>query len=187
MPAAARIVLVNGVGSAGKTSIVKALQGLTRTPFLHVAMDAFLEMLPVAHHEHLDGFRYEPLVEDGCPAIAIHTGPVGARLLAGMRASVAVLAAEGNDLIIDDVVLAGDGAMADYRARLADFDLMTVGVFAPLEVLEARERARGDRLIGLARWQFTRVHAGIAYDLSVDASHATPEACARRIQQHFDL
>ena len=57
MPAAARSVLVNGVGSSGKTSIALALQGLTRTPFLQVAMDAVLEMLPVAYHEHPDGFR----------------------------------------------------------------------------------------------------------------------------------
>ncbi len=138
MSARARIVLVNGVGSAGKTSIVKALQVLTRTPFLHVAMDAFLEMLPVALHEHPDGFRYEPLVEDGHPAIAIHTGALGVRLMAGMRASVAALAAAANNLIVDDVMLAAEGAMADYRSRLADFDLMTVGLFAPLEVLEAR-------------------------------------------------
>ncbi|HEV2506202.1 MAG TPA: hypothetical protein VGV39_24215 [Mesorhizobium sp.] len=51
----ARIVLLNGVGSAGKTSIAKALQTLTRTPFLHVQMDTFLEMMPETLHAHPDG------------------------------------------------------------------------------------------------------------------------------------
>jgi chloramphenicol 3-O phosphotransferase len=45
----ARIVLLNGVGSVGKSSIAKALQAITSEPFLHVQMDAFLDMLPEAY------------------------------------------------------------------------------------------------------------------------------------------
>jgi chloramphenicol 3-O phosphotransferase len=183
----ARIVLLNGVGSAGKSSIAKALQASTREPYLHVAMDAFLEMLPAALQDHPETFGYARLVEDGRPSIAIQTGPVGARLLAGMRGAVAALAAEGNNLIVDDVMLAEAGAMADYRARLARHDLMTVGVLAPLAVLEAREKARGDRDIGLARWQFGRVHVGMTYDFEVDTGRASPEACAEAIRRRFDL
>ncbi|RUX39342.1 chloramphenicol phosphotransferase, partial [Mesorhizobium sp. M4A.F.Ca.ET.050.02.1.1] len=44
----ARIVPLNEVGSAGKSSIARALQATTAKPFLHVPMDAFLEMLPEA-------------------------------------------------------------------------------------------------------------------------------------------
>jgi chloramphenicol 3-O phosphotransferase len=58
---------------------------------------------------------------------------------------------------------------------------------APLDVLEAREAQRADRLPGLARWQYDRVHKGIRYDLEVDASVLTPLECARRIQQQFRL
>jgi chloramphenicol 3-O phosphotransferase len=70
---------------------------------------------------------------------------------------------------------------------LGDFELFRVGVFAPLDVLETRERERGDRLIGLARWQYDRVHKGMRYDLEIDASRATPMACAERIKQRFGL
>jgi chloramphenicol 3-O phosphotransferase len=52
----AKIVLLNGVGSAGKGSIAKALQTITTEPFLHVQMDAFLDMLPAAYQEHPDAF-----------------------------------------------------------------------------------------------------------------------------------
>ncbi|HET6220527.1 MAG TPA: chloramphenicol phosphotransferase, partial [Dongiaceae bacterium] len=77
----ARIVLLNGVGSVGKSSIAKALQTMTTEPFLHVEMDAFLEMLPEAYQEHPDGFTYETIYEDGKPLVVIKTGPVGERTM----------------------------------------------------------------------------------------------------------
>jgi chloramphenicol 3-O phosphotransferase len=187
MTCKSRVILLNGPGSAGKSSIARSLQGMTREPYLHVAMDAFLDMLPDAYQEHAETFRYERAEEDGHPAIAIHTGPRGARLMAGMRAAIAALCNEDNNLIVDDVMLAEEKALADYRRRLIGHDLKIVGVHAPLDVLERRERSRGDRLIGLARWQFPRVHAGIAYDLSVDTSRMTAVDCARRIRDQFDL
>ncbi|MDE1996547.1 MAG: chloramphenicol phosphotransferase, partial [Rhizobiaceae bacterium] len=35
----AKILLLNGVGSAGKSSIARALQAIAAEPFLHVQMD----------------------------------------------------------------------------------------------------------------------------------------------------
>jgi chloramphenicol 3-O phosphotransferase len=181
----ARIVLLNGVGSVGKSSIARALQAIAREPFLHVKMDAFMEMLPEAYHAHPDGFTYETVQEDGKPSVVIRTGPVGERCLRGMRHAVAAMAAQGNDLIVDDVLL--DGAAAAYAELLAPFRLFRVGVFAPLDVLKARERQRGDRLIGLARWQYDRVHKDAVYDLEIDSSTATPAECARLIKDKFGL
>jgi len=54
-------------------------------------------------------------------------------------------------------------------------------------VLEARELQGGNRLIGLARWQYGRVHAGMMYDLEVDTSCATPVECAGVIKHKFGL
>lgn len=181
----ARIVLLNGVGSAGKGSIAKALQAIAAWPFLHVEMDAFLEMLPEASFGHPDGLTFETLLENDKPSVVIRTGPVAERAFRGMRHAVAALAAQGNNLIVDDVMLGGE--MAEYAALLAPFALFTVGVFAPLDVLEAREGQRGDRMVGLARWQFDRVHKDKVYDLEVDTSRATPQECAERIRQKFRL
>lgn len=182
-----RIILLNGAGSAGKSSIARALQAITREPYLHVAMDAFLDMLPGAYQDDPESFRYETLTASGSPEVAIHAGPAGVRLMAGMRAAIAGLAAEGNNLIVDDVIFGDDGAIADYRARLAGHPFYVVAVHAPLDVLEAREKARGDRLIGLARWQFPRVHAGLTYDFEVNTAATPPETCARLIRDRFDL
>lgn len=181
----ARIVLLNGVGSVGKSTIAKALQAITAEPFLYVAMDAFLDMLPEASWGRADGITFETEQEDGMPSVVIHTGPIAERALRGMRYGIAAMAAQGNDMIVDEVLT--DGAGAEYAELLSPYRLHLIGVFAPLEVLEARERERGDRLVGLARWQYDRVHEGMTYDLELDSSRATPEDCARRIKARFDL
>lgn len=180
-----RIVLLNGVGSVGKSSIAKALQAIASDSFLHVEMDAFIQMLPEASFGHPDGIIFESVYEDGRPLIAIKTGPVAAQAMRGMRHAVAAMARQGNNLIVDEVFL--ENEKAEYAELLSSFELFLVGVFAPLDVLEARELQRGDRLIGLARWQYDRVHKDIQYDLEVDTSSATPLACANLIKQKFRL
>ena len=185
MTTTARIVLLNGVGSAGKTSIAKALQAITVEPFLHVEMDAFLQMLPEASFGHRDGLIFETVEDDGKPSVVITTGPVADRAFRGMRHAIAAMAAQGNNLIVDEVLLGSE--KAEYANLLSPFDLFLVGVFAPLEVLEAREHQRGDRAIGLARWQYDRVHKDMRYDLTVDTSTATPVECAERIKRSFRL
>lgn len=181
----ATVILLNGVGSAGKSSIAKALQTITAQPFLHVAMDAFLDMMPARLWDHPDGITFETVRQDGKPSVIIRTGPVAERLMRGMRGAIAAMAREGNNLIVDDVLI--EDEMTEYAALLSGFVFRTVGVFAPLDVLEARERARGDRLIGLARWQYDRVHRGRRYDLDLDGASATPLECATLIKQRFGL
>jgi chloramphenicol 3-O phosphotransferase len=181
-----RIVLLNGVGSSGKSSIAKALQQIASEPFLHVEMDAFIDMLPAASFNQPDGITFETTQLTGKPVVIIHTGPVAARALRGMRHAIAAMAAQGNNLIVDDVLLGEDKA-AEYAQLLRPFDVFWVGIFAPLSVLEARERQRGDRLIGLSRWQYDRVHRGMDYDLEVDTGTASAMACAELIKRRFRL
>ena len=185
MDTKATIIVLNGAGSSGKSSIARALQTITAKPCLHVAMDTFLEMLPEVLQDHPDTFDFLEIVEDGAPSVQIAIGPVGERLLRGMRAAIAALANEGNNLVVDDVML--DGEASEYRRLLRSHDLHFVGVHAPLEILEVRERERGDRMIGLARWQFERVHRNVEYDLVVDTGLADPASCAEQIRTRFHL
>src|SRR5262245_4315199 len=46
-----RIIVLNGIGSVGKSSIARALQAMTVEPFLHVQLDMFIAMLPAAYQE----------------------------------------------------------------------------------------------------------------------------------------
>jgi len=180
------VIILNGVGSVGKTSVARAFQAIAAAPFLHVAMDSFLDMLPQRLIGEPEGLVFETVRQQGKPCTIIRTGPAVERALRGMRHAVAAMAAEGNNLIVDEVMIDATKEQA-YRAVLSRFDLRFVGLFAPLEVLEARERERGDRDIGLARWQFDQVHRGIAYDLEIDTTRASPAEGARMIRGAFGL
>lgn len=180
-----RVVVLNGVGSVGKSSTARELQKITVATFLNVAMDRFIEMAPARMIGSAEGLLFEPGEDDGRPSMGITTGPMFERLMAGMRHAIAALADQGNDLIVDDVFWSGEEQ--DYRRLLKDHELKLVGLVAPLEVIEARERARGDRAIGLARWQFSRVHTGVDYDLDIDMSATSPAEAAVTIRDAFGL
>jgi chloramphenicol 3-O phosphotransferase len=181
-----QILILNGVGSVGKSSTARALQAMVTTPFLYVAMDAFLDMLPKKLFGQAEGLVFETVWDQGKRCIVIRSGPLVEQAMRGMRHAVAAMAAQGNNLIVDEVMTHG-ATEREYRALLAPFDVRFVGLVAPLDVLEARERARGDREIGLARWQYDRVHRGITYDLEIDTTLATPSESACMIRDAFGL
>jgi chloramphenicol 3-O phosphotransferase len=174
-----KIILLNGVGSSGKTSLARALQAASKDPFLHVQMDAFIAMLPARYLNDPDGFTFASSTVDGKSVVSIQSGPVAQQAMRGMRHAMVALASAGNNLIVDEVLL---GEEKNEYARLFEpFQLITVGVHCPLQVLEERERQRGDRLVGLARWQYNKVHAGMTYSVTVDTSETSPEECAQII------
>jgi len=182
---APHVIILNGVSSVGKSSTAKALQLLTDAPFLHVALDDILGMLPPRVLGDPDGMIFERMVEGGHPCTAVRTGYVVERARSGMRRAVTAMAAAGNNLVVDEVMW-GDEA-ADYHVLLRDCDLRFVGLFAPIDVVEERERRRGDRDIGLARWQHDRVHRNIAYDLELDTYVHSAVECAQAICNAFGL
>lgn len=181
----ARIIVLNGVGSAGKSTLAGWILDGARETFMHVAMDAFLGMMPRRTFGAPEGLTFRTIEEDGHPAVEIITGPDQQRSLRAMRHAIAAMADQGCHMVVDEVML--DRTLPDYRDLLRGHDVKMVGVMSPLAVLEARERARGDRAIGLARWQFGRVHAGQTYDFTVDTSVLDAKACAQAIIDRFDL
>ena len=186
------VILLNGVGSAGKSSIAKALQSITKQPFMHLAMDNFLEMMPKKYLNHPDGLSFERIAEDGTVSTSVKAGPTAKRVLNGMRQSVSAMASSGNNLIVDEVIFGnksngGTNPIEEYTSLLEPYNFYLVGVFAMLDVLEHRERERGDRNIGLSRWQYEQVHEGMNYDFSVNTDAMSPLECAEKIRARFDL
>ncbi len=84
------VIILNGVGSVGKSTTARALQKITAQPFLHVAMDAFLDMLPEAMFGDPDGLVFETIQDQGKPSVAIRTGPIVERAMRGMRYAISV-------------------------------------------------------------------------------------------------
>jgi len=176
-----RVVLLHGTSSSGKTTVARAVQRLSDEPWVYLGIDTFWNAVDERWMEHgsraADGFLW-------ATDATIVPGPAGQRLAAGMRAAVAALAKAGNDVLVDDVFL--DSAwLDDWRRLLADLEWILVGVLAPLHVLEKRERARGNRIVGEARAQIASIHEGVPYDLTVDTSRLSPEEAARIILASF--
>lgn len=197
---AGSIVLLNGTGSAGKTSIARAMQELCDEPVLHLGMDNFY--IQVCPPRFL--FRMVPpgaaiadaagapeavlFFESGDDPAAREAGTAivvprfGRQLMAGMHHSVAALARLGHRVVVDHVLWVPEW-LEECLALWREFPVLFVGVHCPLLVLEARELARGDRSAkGVVRWQVSRVHRyadrPLPYDLEVDTSVLTPEECA---------
>ncbi|HET7736417.1 MAG TPA: AAA family ATPase [Nocardioidaceae bacterium] len=172
------IVVLNGTSSSGKSTLAKALQDVLSRPALLVGIDTFVFALPrrfVNDPVHWsEVFRYE-YVEGVIDRIA--PAPLGDRLVRGLHRAVAALADDGLDVVVDHVLLSQEWA-DDLTACLAPYDVLRVGVTCPVEVLDAREAARGDRTLGQARAQHPVVHTFLEYDVVVDTSANTPEECA---------
>lgn len=167
------LILINGASSSGKTSLVRALQAALDEPYVDAGLDRFLWMLP---SRYLD----RPLWDDVL-GLATEAGAVGNRLVSGMHHAIVALLRTGNNVVADHVLV--EPAWLDQAAALfADLPAYLAGVRCPLPVLEARERARRDRTLGQARAQHALVHAHGLYDVEVDTSLDSPEACAAQIR-----
>lgn len=175
----AKVIILNGISSAGKSSLAKTIQAVSQTDWLHVSLDQFIAMLP-------DGREMEPdwfvVAEDNSSTprkVSITNGPRGAHLMRSMRDFVRLAAERELDVVVDDVGTSEE--MADYRDELSSHKLTVVKVDVDLETAERRERARGDRMMGLARQQFERIHEGIEYDLEIVNADGALEDCAAQI------
>ncbi|MEE4200032.1 phosphotransferase-like protein [Erythrobacter sp.] len=178
----ARIIVLNGVSSAGKTTLARAIQaeaaGAGRA-LLHVEMDKFISFLPDGHEAHSDWFPVRQVQSEAGTLPRIVNGPLGEKLMAQMRHFVIGAGRGGLDCVVDEVCPASE--IADYRKGLAGCELRIVKVAAPIEVIEKREKDRGDRLIGLAREQAGHLHRGIEYNAEIDTSTANSGELAGRL------
>jgi len=187
--ASGTIIFLNGTSSSGKTTLAHALQERLEEPFQHVALDQFRDGLP-AKFRGLNaplgttgerGLNVVPVKRDDHVSITeVRFGADGKKLLRGMRRAILSMAKEGNNIIIDDIIL-DKSFLDDYLDVLAHEPLYFVGVRCPLAVIEQREAQRLGRFPGTAESHFISCHAHDTYDIEVDTSTATPEACAELI------
>jgi chloramphenicol 3-O phosphotransferase len=172
------VLYLNGTSSAGKSSIARALCDQLQDLYLHVQLDVFMQMVPLHGWEREGGMDMTLPQQD--QGLLVAFGPLCQTLFSGFHRSLAALASTGNNLIVDDVLLERRWLQEAIEA-LASHEVCFVGVRCPVDIGEARERARADRMVGTARGQYDQVHAHGIYDVEVDTSILTPEACADQI------
>ncbi len=169
-------VILNGVSSAGKTSIIRALQLVLEEAWMMFGIDQFLETLSIDPQDPL--LR----VESGG---GIVLGEDFRRLERAWMLGVAATARAGAGVLIDDVFLSGRASQLRWIDALGDVSHRFVAARCDPAVAVAREKARGDRDIGLAATQAGIVHDGVEYDFEVDTTDTDAAACARLIAAYL--
>ena len=151
------VVFLNGTSSSGKTTLAKALQERLPEPYMYVSLDNFFHMYPEKY--------LNPTNQDEAMILARLIPAV----VSGFHKSIASLAQSGNHILVDHV-LEENGWLNECVENWKGLEVLFVGVKCPLEIAEQRERERGNRNIGTARYQLERVHAHGLYDIEVDTS-----------------
>lgn len=191
MSRAGNIIFLNGPSSSGKTTLSEMLQAKLSEPFMHIGMDKVIYMMP----KHINdwtgkiangGFWWlHDMDAAGQHMYHLQFGPYAKKSMSTLKDFVVVLAVNGHNVIVDEVCFGANG-VDSWRDKLAEFCTLFVGVMAPLEILELRERIRGDRIVGSARAQYYTVHDGASYDIKVDTHERSIEECAGIIMNELD-
>lgn len=190
LPKNCKIIYLNGPTSSGKTTLAKALQQAFEEPFLHVGIDKIIGWMPekmndwlaLSHDAPLPGFSWKKGVDpSGHPTYELQMGPYAKKIRRAFLEIARLLATLGHNLILDDFAF-GKKDVDEWKALLTDFQVLWVGVNAPLEILESREKTRGNRVVGSARDQFHKIHAGAVYDLTLDTHQSSLGENVAKIQ-----
>ncbi len=157
------MILLNGASSAGKSTVGLALQRVLPAPWFLFPVDALGSMRSNSQSATLNEREIEAMLH---------------RTRLGYHRAVAGIASVGNDVIMD-YPLSEPWRLRDLLDVLDGYDVTLVDVRCDPDELERRERARGDRPLGLAGSQLVFQHGD--RDISVDTTRTTPDACAAAI------
>jgi chloramphenicol 3-O phosphotransferase len=178
-----QIVILNGAPRSGKSSIAAAIQNTFEGIWMNLGVDRFKAMTPDRYQPGI-GLRPGGERPDLEPHIVV--------LYRAMYESIAAHSRLGLNVVVDvghhDAYSVPRGILPGCARRLAGLPVLFVGVRCPLDVIMERRRATwgaGNAAEGsvpqpVQRWQWA-VHEPGIYDLEVDTSTLSPEACAQLI------
>jgi chloramphenicol 3-O phosphotransferase len=149
-----RVIFLHGASSSGKSTLARALQKRIEMPFLHYSIDHLRDsgVLPLAR------------VKAGDFAWAAMRAP----FFSGFHRSVAGFVTAGNNVILEHIIDT-EGWLGELAGLLAGCDVFMVGVHCPLDELQRREAARGDRPRGSAEADYNSIHKGMRYDCELSS------------------
>lgn len=178
-----RVVVLNGVSRAGKSTLARAIQESVPGVWMHIGVDAHKACTPPSRQPGV-GLRpgtnqVRPEVEECVPV-----------LHAALYESVATHARFGLDVVVDanfhDSYTRRYGILEDCARRLAGMETLFVGVRCPIEVIWERRAKTWGQGFGEAAKDVVQAveqaqhatHAHRGYDLEVDTALMSPEDCA---------
>jgi chloramphenicol 3-O phosphotransferase len=182
------VILLNGSSSAGKSTIATLLQDtIVEASYLYFGFDTLVFLSPKRYWADAatpEQSKNNPFLkegvhmvhrekEDGPVCIDAVFGPAFNPIISAMPAVVRTLVDQGNKVIFDHVF--HDKRMVDqFNQQMDGINCFKVGVYCPLNILEQREKERGDRVLGRARGLYDVVHKYCDYDLKLDTANTSP-------------
>ncbi len=165
------ILLLNGASSSGKSTLIQALISELREPYFSYSSDKLVDanILPEVNREHHH--------------LANSWNVIRPKFFEGFHRSIQAFADAGNDLIVEHVIECEE--WLSYLVELLQgHNVFYIGVFCPIEILNTRERARGDRFIGEGQSHLDDgIHTWSSYDLEVDTYHSSQKENVENIQE----
>jgi chloramphenicol 3-O phosphotransferase len=183
-----QIVLLNGVPRAGKSSIAAAIQASWPGVWMNLGLDHFKAMTPE---------RYQPGIGLRPGGEAPDLEPLVVSLYLAMYEAMAAHSRRGVNVVADvghhDGYSVPRGILPACARVLEGLPALFVGVRCPIEVILARREATwgqrfdadGSGMRPVLLFQ-ELVHTPGIYDLEVDTSQMSPEACAEAIRRRLD-
>jgi chloramphenicol 3-O phosphotransferase len=188
------VIILNGPSTAGKSSIQREFQKITMPNLcIKVGIDNLFDLpMPDINPENMsfwqtpNPIRWVSNTTDNeqNTVITLFTGEQGDRVAYGMNTAIAGYAKAGCDVIVDYIAYKKEW-IDDLQAKLKNTPTIWVKVAAPIDVLEAREVARGTSPKGHARSHHATVHWDLKYDLVVDSARESAAAIAQKIKDLF--
>jgi chloramphenicol 3-O phosphotransferase len=182
-----QIVILNGTPRSGKSSIAAVIQNRFDGVWMNLGVDRFQQMTPERYQPGI-GLRPGGERPDLEPFIVTMYRALYEAIAAHSRLGLSVVVDVGHH----DAYSVPRGILPSCARQLQGLPVLFVGVRCPLEVVMERRRATwnvgnaddGSVPQPVRLWQ-QAVHVPGIYDLEVDTSVLTSEACADLIHQYL--
>ena len=163
-----KIILLNGVSSSGKSTLVKKFTEIMPN-YLKLSLDDIGDLL-----DSMRNHKLNPLLT------AVQSNYKGQLKPYLFHRIIRMIHNYSYNIILDTVIY-DELVLKDWQAIFKDDEIVYVAVHCPIEELDKRKKLRGDRPIGLAKSQLEIVHSNIKYDIEVNTFDNTVEECVQKI------
>lgn len=165
-----KIILLNGVSSSGKSTLAQKMTELM-PDYLLISLDDIGDLMWKMRNKKRNPSTSELCVESN---FEVSLKPY-------LFHRIISLVHDYSYNIIVDAVIDSAKVLKDLTTIFQDNEIIFVAVHCPIQELERREKARGDRPAGHAKSQLENFHKNIKYNVEVDTFSNTIDECALKI------